>query len=364
MRALITLFLSLIIPISSYAQSLKVLNWGDYIDPELVQEFEQKHAVNIEYVEFNSEEEFNKLFYDNKYQFDVVFPSSTLLGVLAKKGMLEPIDQAKIKHHDQLNSEVMQELQSQDPGNRFGVPYMWGTTGIGINTKELKSLGLLEYANSWSLIFDAAKREKLKQCGIGLVYERDELFAAALIYLGYPINTLDKAQLSTAGELIKEVVGDAKYVHSTQYTEDLGRGKICVGIGYSGDILAELDNNPNIEYHIPNEGASMWFDMMAIPKSSPNKDLAYALIDFLSTPEIAGRNSNYIAYPTPLDSAKAYVDGEILSDETIYPSVDVLSRLQAFAPLERKSNNIKHRLWVKALCSNGKWCVMPMKNYL
>lgn len=364
MKHLLVLTLGLCFALSSTAQTLRVLNWGDYIDPELVTQFERENGVSIEYVEFNSEEEFNKLFFERDASFDVVFPSSTLLGVLSKKDLLVKLDKTKIQHFQQLNPEVMRELEAQDPGNQYGIPYMWGTTGIGVNTKEVKHLGLFDYADSWSLIFDANKREKLKSCGIGLVYERDELFAAALIYLGYPINTKDAAQLDTAGSLLKEVVADAKYVHSTQYTDDLGAGKICVGVGYSGDILAEMESNPAISYNIPREGASMWFDMMAIPSNSENKELAYQLINFLSTPEIAGTNSNYIAYPTPVDSAKAFVDAEILADKTIYPSQDILSRLQAFAPLERKSNNIKHRLWVKALCSNGRWCVMPMKSYL
>jgi putrescine transport system substrate-binding protein len=241
---------------------------------------------------------------------------------------------------------------------------MWGTTGIGFNAKTLKKHGIDTTDVSWSLIFDKELRGKAAKCGIGVVNERDEIFSAALNYLGHSINTEDKTKLKAAGALIKEAYLDFNYLHSSQYIDDLKNNKICVGIGYSGDILAQTQENPNIEYVIPNQGATVWVDVMAIPTNSPSPQLALKFIDFLMSPEVSAKNSNYAAYPTPMLDAQPLIDSEILSDLTIYPDAATLASLNMISPSNKKVRRIKHRLWVKAICIKGKWCSVPMRSIL
>lgn len=347
----------------SEPQTLRVLNWGEYIDPDVISEFETANNVTIEYSEFNSVDEFSALFFDPNNKYDVIFPASAMIKIMADNDLIIPLDRTRFKNFGALNPVVMEGLELLDNGNAYTIPYMWGTTGIGINTKEMKKIGIDPSNHSWALLFDSEYRKKLAQCGIGLVNERDEIFAAALKYLGYSVNTSSKAELQTAGQLLKETIEDINYLHSTQYTDDLGANKICLGVGYSGDILSEADENENIEYIIPKEGAAMWIDIMAIPKNAPNKDMAYTFIDYMMSAKISARNSNYTAYPTPMMNAQQFVDPEILSDPTIYPNPQTLASLQMMGPKERKVNRIKHRLWVKAICSGGKWCSVPMQSY-
>lgn len=344
-------------------QTLRVLNWGEYIDPDVLKEFEQANNVRIEYSEFNSVDEFTTLFFDPKNQYDVIFPASSIIRIMADNDLIIPLDKARFKNLTGLNPVVMNGLELLDTGNVYSIPYMWGTTGIGINVQQAKKVGIDTSNQSWGLLFDSAQRKKLMQCGIGLVNERDEIFAAALKYLGYSINTSSKSELQTAGELLKETIADINYLHSTQYTDDLKDNKICLGVGYSGDILTEVAENSNLQYVIPKEGAAMWIDIMAIPKNAPNKNMAYTFIDFMMSAQVSGRNSNYTAYPSPMLNAQQYVDDEILSDPTIYPNDQTLAGLQMMAPKERKVNRIKHRLWVKAICAGGKWCSVPMQSY-
>jgi putrescine transport system substrate-binding protein len=344
-------------------QTLRVLNWGEYIDPDVLKEFEQANNVSIEYSEFNSVDEFSSMFFNPKNQYDVIFPTSAIIQIMAENNLIIPLDKKRFKNFSSLNPVVMKGLELLDNGNAYTIPYMWGTTGIGINTKAMQKVGIDPSNHSWGLLFDSQYRNKLAQCGIGLVNERDEIFAAALKYLGYSVNTSSKSELQAAGQLLKETIADINYLHSTQYTDDLRENKLCLVVGYSGDILTEVDENEDLEYIIPKEGAAMWIDIMAIPKNAPNKNMAYTFIDYMMSAKISARNSNYTAYPTPMINAQEYVDADILSDPTIYPDAQTLASLQMMAPKERKVNRIKHRLWVKAICSGGKWCSVPMQSY-
>lgn len=361
---LCTMIITLSLSFSVQSSTLRILNWGDYLDPDVITGFEERYNTKIEYVEFNNSEEFAEIFFDTNNKFDVIFPASDAVTVLRENNLITKLNKSKFSNYKNINNAVMDGLKLQDKHNQYTVPYMWGTTGIGFNAKTLKKYGIKAEDISWSLIFDEKQRKKVAKCGIGVVNERDEIFSAALNYLGHSINTQDKAQLIAAGALIKEAYVDFTYLHTNQYTDDLKDNKICVGIGYSGDILAQTEENPDIDYVIPNQGATMWIDVMAIPTNSPSPTLAYTFIDYLMSPEASAKNSNYAAYPTPMLNAQPFVDAEILSDNTIYPNEETLASLNMIAPATKKSRRLKHRLWVKAICIKGKWCSVPMRSIL
>jgi putrescine transport system substrate-binding protein len=357
-----TFLIALLFSCISFSNTLRILNWNEYVDPDVISQFETENNVTIEYVEFNNNDEFSDQFFDSKNQFDVIFPSSVIVGILKENNLIKKLDRSKFTHYKNINQIVMSGLKFEDENNEYTVPYMWGTTGIGYNVKSLKKVGINTDEISWSLIFDETQRKKAASCGIGLINERDEIFSAALSYLGYSINTKDNNQLKEAGELIKVAYRDIKYLHTNQYTDDLRENNICVGVGYSGDILAEIEENEDINYVIPSQGAAMWIDVMAIPTNSPSPDLAYRFIDFLMSPKAAAKNSDYAAYPTPMLDAQANVDPENLADNTIYPDEATLAMLQMIAPTDKKERRLKQRLWTKAICVQGRWCSVPMRS--
>lgn len=344
-------------------ETLRVLNWGDYIDPDVIKEFEQENNVSVEYVEYNSVDEFSTLFFNPKNQYDVIFPASRIVRRLAEAGLIRSLDTNKLGDYRNLRSDIMQEYNQQDVNGVHGIPYMWGTTGLGLNLQQLRQQGITPDQHTWALLFDATLRKKVASCGIALLNERDEIFAAALRYLGYSVNTQDTAQIDQAGELIKEALADVKYLHTTQYRDDLKAHKVCLVVGYSGDILAETDGDDALTYIIPDEGAAMWIDIMSIPANSVNTDMAYRFIRFMMQAQIAARNSSYLAYPTAMENALPFVDKAVLDTPVVYPSVEVLRKLEAMKPLERKTNSRMHRLWVKAMCSGRSWCAVPMKSF-
>ncbi len=359
----LALLLSFFSQISQAQQTLNVLNWSEYIDPEVVADFEQIYDAKINYTEFESVEEYTTEFFAKDAQFDVTFPGSSMINVLIKNDLIDTLDRSQLSHFDNLSKDVMKTLANHDKGNLHSIPYMWGTTGLGVNTLALKKLGLSHVQDSWSLIFDEKNRKKVKSCGMALLNERDELFSAALTYLGYSVNTASKDELRTAGILLKETLTDAIYLHTSQQYTDLASGKVCVIVGYSGDVIGSTEENSNTAYFIPREGAPMWVDVMTISKNSQEKALAHAFINHLLDAKSAAKNSNFITYPTPVVAAEPFLEADILNNPSIYPPQNIMSRLQAQAPQTRKVSNIKHRLWVKAICAGGKWCTVPMKSF-
>jgi len=346
-------------------QTLRVLNWGDYIDPDVITEFESEFNAKVDYVTYDNVDEFSTKLFNPENKFDVIFPASRVVQRLSEAKLIRTLDVSKFPDYKGLRNDVMSMYLEQDsePG-LHGVPYMWGTTGIGENTVALKKAGIPENRlHSWAMLFDPGLRKKAATCGIALLNERDELFAGALIYLGYSINTTDKNQIEQAGELLKETLADVKYLHTTQYRPDLHDHKVCLVVGYSGDILAETGEDDALDYIIPDEGASLWVDVMAIPTNSENPNLAYAFIRYMMRSQIAARNSNYLAYPTAMETALPLVDKEVLDSPVVYPNVEVLNKLQAMNPLDKKTNSRMHRLWVRAMCTGRTWCSVPMTSF-
>lgn len=339
--------------------TLKILNWDDYIAPEVIAGFEQKYGVEIDYSVYTSLDEFAGLFYDQNNQFDLIFPPSRIINVLKNGGLIQDLDIAKINRYNTIRQDIQTEFTQHDEGVASGVLYLWGTTGLGVNQKKLSEQGIAKESNSWKLLFDTDTRKKAAQCGIGLLNERDELFAAALAWLGYSVNTVKKTELVEAGQLLKEVISDVSYLHTTQFRQDLKDNKICVAVGYSGDLQAVAAENPEVSYFIPREGNALWMDAMAIPTNAASPELAYTFINYAMQSQVAADNTNYLAYPNGMEEASKYVDADIINNPQIYPPISRLRNMEALAPKDRKTARVMHRLWVSVLCSRGSWCSVP-----
>lgn len=347
------------------AETLRVLNWSDYVDEATLEQFQQEQGVDLVYELFESEDEFLEKFFDAKEPWDVIFPPSSMIPFLERSGKLAELDKSQLPTHKGLDTGLMSRVAEKDPGNRFAVPYMWGTTGLGVNEAMLQAEGIdAGKMSSWDLLYDPALRKKAANCGIALLNEQVEMFGTALIYLGYSVNTNNPDELKAAGELLKAVVGDTRYLHTSQYSTDLAEDKLCLVVGYSGDILADVEEAENeaVGYHVPEEGAVIWIDVMMIPADSTRKELAHKFIDFMSQPDIAAVNTNYVAYPNAVPASLAMIDDEVKEDPAVYPSDEIQSRLQAVSPAERKTRRIKRKLWVSAQCQKGRFCQVPMRS--
>jgi len=333
---------------------LHVYNWSDYIAEDTVPGFERESGVRVSYGVFDSNEVLEAKLLAGSSGFDVVVPSLQFLGRQIQAGVFQPLDTSRLKNYGNLDPELMKRIAVQDPGNRYGVPYLWGTTGIGYNVDKLAAaFGGTEIAGSWDLVFKPENLAKLKDCGVMLLDTPSELVPIALNYLGEDPNSTDPATIRKAAELLGSIRPYVRTFHSSQYIDALANGSVCLAVGWSGDILQARDraeeagNGVKVAYSIPKEGAPLFVDMLAIPKDAGNLDNAYAFIDYLLRPEVAAANTNYVSYPNPVVPSLPMVDEAIRNDPTIYPPPETAARLFTLAIIPPEVDRLYTRLWTE-----------------
>jgi putrescine transport system substrate-binding protein len=248
----------------------------------------------------------------------------------------------------------MKRLESQDPGNKYAIPYMQGITGIGYNVDKVKAaFGSTDVTKSLDLVFKPENISKLKSCGVTFLDTPSELIPITLNYLGEDPNSTDPAVINKAAVLLKSIRPYVSNFHSSQYIDALANGDICLVVGWSGDVIQakaraeEAGNNVNIAFSIPKEGAPIWFDMLAIPKDAKHVDEAYAYINNLLDPQVMANNSNYISYANAVPKSKALMDKSITEDPTIYPPPEVMATLFDFAIIPPEVDKLYTRIWTE-----------------
>ena len=333
---------------------LHVYNWSDYIAPDTVEKFTKETGIKVVYDVYDSNEVLEAKLLAGKSGYDVVVPSNSFLAKQIKAGVYQPLDRSKLPNYKNLNPELMKTLEISDPGNKFAIPYLWGTIGIGYNVDKVKAvLGDNAPVDSWDLVFKPENMAKLKECGVSFLDSPTEMLPAALHYLGYKPDSQDPKELAEAEALFLKVRPSTTYFHSSKYISDLANGNICVAVGYSGDIYqaksraAEAKNKVNVGYKIPKEGAGAFFDTVAIPKDAENPEAALKFVDFLLKPEIIAEISDEVSYPNGNSAATPLVSEAIRKDPGIYPSDDVMKKLYAFPDLPAKVQRLMTRSWTK-----------------
>ncbi|MVW74252.1 polyamine ABC transporter substrate-binding protein [Pseudomonas xionganensis] len=351
------LALSLAGAVASAAQAndkvLHVYNWSDYIAEDTLSNFQDATGIKVVYDVFDSNETLEAKLLSGNSGYDVVVPSSQFLGKQIKAGVFQKLDKSKLPNWQNLNPDLMKALENNDPGNEHAFPYLWGTTGIGYNVDKVKEVLGVDTIDSWDVVFKPENIEKLKACGVSMLDAPDEVYAAALHYLGLPPNPTSTEDVAKAEELLLSVRPHITYFHSSKYISDLANGDICVAVGWSGDVFQaqaraeEAGNGVNIAYTIPKEGAAAWFDMMAIPADSKNVEAAHAFLNFILTPEVITPITNYVAYPNGNAASTPLVDEEIRNNPGIYPTEEASKKLYTFAQLSPSVQRAVTRSWTK-----------------
>lgn len=340
--------------LSAKAQELRILNWSDYIDPAVLEQFTKETGVRVIYDTFDQMETVETRLLAGRTGYDLIVVTASFLPRHIPLNLYTELDRSRIANLQHMWPEITQRLARYDPGNRHAVNYMWGTTGIGYNVAKVRErLGADAPVDSWSILFDPAKLAKLADCGVHVLDATEEMFPAALRYLGLDPDSKSEAELNRAAELLRSIRPHIQKFHSSEYINALANGDICFAVGYSGDILQarkrakEANNGVQIAYVIPREGALMWFDSFVIPRDAANPEAAYRFIDFINRPEIAARNSNFVQYASSNLAAQRHLDAEVLNDPGIYPPAEVLSRLYTITPYDERAQRIVNRLWTR-----------------
>lgn len=330
-----------------------VYNWSDYVAEDTLENFEAATGIRVVYDTYDANEMLETKLMAGASGYDVVFPSARPFAQRhIQAGLYARLDKSKLPNLANLDLGQLAGLQDVDPGNEHVVPYMWGTTGLGINVAKVKeALGEDAPLDSWSLLFDPANAEKLAACGIAVLDDEQETFAAALIWKGRDPNALTGDETQVVSEAYGGIRPHIRYFHSSRYIDDLANGDVCIAMGYSGDIFqaadgaAEAENGVEIQFIIPKEGALRWVDLMAIPADAPHVDSAHAFINYLLEPEVSAGVVNYVSYASPNAAALPLVDPEIAADPGIYPPAEVMAKLVDPATLPQDATRERVRAW-------------------
>lgn len=307
---------------SQLADEIFLYTWVEYIDPEIMEQFEEECGVQVTETNFDSNETLLATLQAGGADYDIVVPSDYMVQIMVDEGMLMELDWnviPNIQHMDSLNVN-----QYFDPEQKYVVPYFWGTSGFAVDTNVVTDV-----VPSWSMMFDPDS----PYCGqISMLDDQRETLGAALMYLGYSINDTDPAHLEEAKNLLIDQSKCVKAYDSQTNDDLIISGETVLSHMWTGDaILAGLPDyggREGIVYVIPEEGTTIWQDNMAIPVGAPNAYTAMVFMNYLHYPEIAAQNAEYVGYGTPNAAAKEFIDPDILSDEGIYPPEEVETHLQ------------------------------------
>ena len=319
------------------AKEIVFYNWSEYIDSEIYDLFEQETGIKIVEDNFSSNEELLAKLQGGVSGYVVIVPSDYTVSIMIEDGMLAELDRDKVPNLKN-RSEKFQNVP-YDPGNKYCAPYQWGTTGIGYLDGEV------EEPTSWSILFEPMEGSPTYGRATMLDDVR-EAFAAALVLLGYDINTTDEAQLEEAKQLLIQAKPGLSGYDSDTYEDLLASGENLIAHGWSGDFLMAQEDNRNVAYTIPKEGGVVWVDNLCIPSTAtPEEKLAGEMfIDFILRPDIGTMVSEFNWYASPNAAAEENLDEEFLTDPTVYPPEEVLSKLQYIKPLG-EAESIYQRMW-------------------
>ncbi len=334
-------------------QVVNVYNWSDYIDPEVIQGFEQATGIKVRYDVFDSNEVLETKLLTGNSGYDVVVPSAYFLQRQVQAGVFAPLDKSKLPGLVNSDPELAARAARHDPGNAHSVVYMWGTTGIGYDRATVKAIMPDAPVDSWKLIFDPAVLAKFKDCGVSMLDDPTDMVGTALLYLGKDPNSESEADLKAAEDLLLKIRPYLRTIHSSQYIDQLANGELCIVVGYSGDVLqardrAEEAGKPlDIGYSIPQEGALMWFDTLAIPADAAHKDAAHQFIEYLLQPAVAAKNSDFVNYANANKAATPLVNADLRNDTNIYPTPEVAARLQPSLAKSAEFTRALNRSWTR-----------------
>jgi putrescine transport system substrate-binding protein len=339
---------------------LHVYNWSDYIAPDTIANFTKETGIAVTYDVYDGNEVLEAKLLAGHSGYDVVVPSaSPYMAREIAAGAFLPLDKTRLPDLKNLDPRMLALAATADAGNAHGVPYLWSVTGVGYNIAMLQhALGDAVPRDSLSLLFDSALAKKLAGCGIEMLDTSEEVFPAALAYLGIDPMSRALGDLDRAAALLDRVQPYVRRYHSSQYINDLAAGDICIALGYSGDVIQarnrarEAESSVEITFRVPREGAQMSIDMLGIPKDAPHPDNAHRFIEYILRPQVIAAISDTVSYPNPNLAATPFVASDIRDDPGIYPPDGVRRLFYLPQPAPRDYEKARTRVWnrVKSGC--------------
>jgi len=316
--------------------TLTVFNWGDYIDEELIAKFEKETGIKVIYETFDSNEAMLTKIQQGGTSYDVAVPSEYMIEKMREEDLLIPLDHSKLKNLKYIDPRFM-DLPF-DPGNRYSIPYFWGTVGIVYNPEILGDFEIKGWNDLWN---PALKNEIL------MVDGAREAMGIGLNSLHYSLNDTNKEHLLEAKEKLETLTPNIKAIVGDEIKILMANEEAAIGIVWSGDAADIMWENEKLDYVVPEEGSNLWFDNMVIPKTAKNVEGAHQFINFMLDPKNAAQNTDYVSYSTPNKEALNYLDEEVVNDKRFYPDEELTERLEVYENLGKKMLSYYNELYLE-----------------
>ncbi|MEH8031022.1 extracellular solute-binding protein [Gallibacterium anatis] len=312
-----TLISSLILFSSSiFAEKLYIYNWTEYIPNSLLQQFTKKTGIEVVYSTFESNEEmYSKMKLTNGGGYDLIFPSSYYIEKMAKEGMLAKLDKTKLVNFTQITPSLLNK--NFDPENQYSLPYVYGLTGIGINSAEIDPKAVTSWADLWNSKYKGK---------ILLTADSREVFHIALLLKGFSPNTTEDKEIESAYHLLQKLIPNVQSFNSDSPDVPYVQGEVSLGMIWNGSAFRAHKENPDIQFIYPREGVIIWMDNYAIPKNAEHKEAAYKFIDFMLRPESAKEVIETMGFSMPNEGVKALLEPTDVNDLTLFPPQEQIEK--------------------------------------
>lgn len=320
-----------------------VYNWGEYIDPETITMFENETGIKVIYDEFDTNEAMYPKVAAGSSAYDVICPSDYMIQKMIDNDLLQELNFDNMPNaRANIGAQYYVQSEAFDPGNKYSVPYCWGTVGILYNKTMVT-----DPVTSWSILWNEKYADNiLMQDSV-----RDA-FMVALKMNGYSMNTLNEEELQIAKNALIEQKPLVQAYVIDQVRDKMIGGEAAIGVIYSGEAIYTQRENADLEYVVPEEGTNVWIDGWVIPKNAPNKENAEKFIDFMCRGDIALLNFEYITYSTPNTEAQKLIEDEDIKNSRIaFPDLSQYNNLETFNYLGDEGDELYNNLW-KEVMSN------------
>lgn len=334
---------------ASPSKDLRIYNWNHYIGATTLADFTKATGIKVVYDEYATNEEMEAKINTGHSGYDIVVPTAIpYFARMAQAGLFRPLDKSKIPNLANLDPALRDAVQNADPGNKFGVIYAWGTTGIGYNVEKIRQRKG-PATPSWDMVFNPDIVKKFADCGVTVLNSGSEIIPLTLHYLGLDPQSQKSEDLQAAENALMRIKPYLRKFDSVDYITDLAEGRICLAIGWSGDILQAKTEGAKkgvaVAYGLPREGTRMWFDMMGVLRDAPHPEAAMQFINFVLDPAHMAGITNTVAYANAVPASWPTIDPAIRNDPDVFPSDTVRRKLFSLNQPSPAYEALRMRAW-------------------
>jgi spermidine/putrescine transport system substrate-binding protein len=318
-------------------KTLVLYNWEEYIGSKTLENFEKETGIHVQEIYFQDEEEMLGAVQSDLKAYDLVVCSGDLVREMQEAKILAQLDFSKIPNFKYISKQYIN--RPSDPEQKYSIPYLWGTTGMVVNTKYIK-----EDTDSWQVLFNQRYKGKT-----AMLNNSFEVMSAASKLLGYSINDISAEKFAKMKPMLHEQKPLLQgYLDAVTIKDLLIEEKLWAAQIYSGEGLTAVDENENLAYVIPKEGAPIWVDHFAMPRHAQHKEEAHIFLNYILRPEVNAAIASELWYATPNEAATPHMDPEVTQSASVYPTADVRARCEPYGDTGEATPTFT-RIWTDLL---------------